>query len=494
MCEQTGPRYIKPCLGWSYNETAYRLVQGSEETGLKVFQASTPIKKPVATPAQSYSPATERQADATPVQSSTIPLESATEYRSLPRNNGAAGYPVPDLLTKNDKIRRVLARVDWARLRGDMKQEVATFRGLQEAETKFQEFESYIRAEGRNLNLPDGLCKPFERVLIQSTKAGAQPCPYILFTDFRTEEDVRKFHAALSRRKVRNQYYPPLRLCYELQKLSYNAANASVHVTGDLGHTLCGKTAIIEAGEARRLVTIGGIIQIDNNLYAMTAGHSPSAERSLDISPEADPSLDNPFDNSDFDDDIHSALVFDGLSISSEARSQRPGGHEKERHRRASTPAVVEFRGSSINGDDWSLHLIKDPLMALPNAFPGIDGIASYLTHPASQPVSSLVWLLAGVSGGRVVQMLPGIVTFPLPSGKWINAWKVSLVSTTSRLLLADGSTRFHSLISRFRIVGHIPQHLWKKATPAPGSLIGSAGKCSGMSSLATTLQHSFFR
>lgn len=387
---------------------------------------------------QSQFPTTLPKTDITKVPKLTLPPEATNGSSSSTESHCTDGHSVPDLLTKNNTLRRILERVNWAKLHGDTKQEVATFHGFQEAEEKFQDFESFIRAEGRNLGLPEG-CKPFERVLIRSGKNGAQPQPYILFTNFRSEADVRKYHAALSKRRVRNQYYPPLRLCYELQQLRYNAASANIHVAGDLGNTLCGKTAIIQSGNTRRLVTVGGIVQVDNKLYAMTAGHSPGAGENHSVSSDADSALDIPFDDSDFDDDLEPALIFGGPGTTSEARYQPTGGQDKVHNQRASTSVVVEFDGSSMEGDDWSLHLIKDPLLLLPNAFPGTDGTASsYMTYPASQPVSSLVWLLAGVSGCRVVQMLPSTVTFPLPSGKWIKAWKVSASGRFSCLLVAD--------------------------------------------------------
>jgi hypothetical protein len=323
--------------------------------------------------------------------------------------------------------------VDWTKLRGDTVQEVATFRELEDAETKFQEFESFIRAEGKYLGLPEG-CKPFERVLIQGSKAGTKPCPYIRFTNFRTEEDVRKYHAALSKRKVKYQYHPPLRLCYEIQRLNFHAAKANIQVEGDPGETLCGKTAVIEDGDTRRLVTIGGVIKVDNKLYAMTAGHDTTADKQLQSVSESESSFGSFTDDTEYDDDIESALICGGPSAASDdGRHPHRDGQTDQHHTLPGPPPLI-FRGSSMCGDDWSLHLIEDPMLALPNSFPGIDGASTeYMTDPASQPVLRVsgpkdAWLLAGVSGPRVVHMIPGIMSFPLPSGNWVSAWKVSPV------------------------------------------------------------------
>ena len=323
--------------------------------------------------------------------------------------------------------------MDWTKLRGDTVQEVATFRELEDAETKFQEFESFIRAEGKYLGLPEG-CKPFERVLIQGSKAGSKPCPYIRFTNFRTEEDVRKYHAALSKRKVKYQYHPPLRLCYEIQRLNFHAAKANIQVEGDPGETLCGKTAVIEDGDTRRLVTIGGVIKVDNKLYAMTAGHDTTADKQLQSVSESESSFGSFTDDTEYDDDIESALICGGPSAASDDERQPHRDGQTDQHHTLPGPPPLIFRGSSMCGDDWSLHLIEDPMLALPNSFPGIDGASTeYMTDPASQPVLRVsgpkdAWLLAGVSGPRVVHMIPGTMSFPLPSGNWVSAWKVSPV------------------------------------------------------------------
>ncbi|KAG8160259.1 hypothetical protein KVR01_009795 [Diaporthe batatas] len=385
-------------------------------------------KKSASPDAQSNPQTIELQTNAAPVELSATQSEAIIQ-QSLSAPNGVEPRPVPDLITRNDRIKRILDRVNWTKLRGDTVQEVVTFRGLEDAETKFQEFESFIRAEGKYLGLPEG-CKPFERVLIQGSKAGSKPCPYIRFTNFRTEEDVRKYHAALSKRKVKCQYHPPLRLCYEIQKLNFHAASADSNFEGDPGGTLCGKTAVVEDGGTRRLVTIGGLIRVDNKLYAMTAGHDTTADRQLQSISESESSFGASTDDTEYDDDIESALICGGPSTASDDGRQPHQDSRADEHRTKPGSATLTFHGSSMSGDDWSLHLIEDPLLALPNSFSRMDGVSiGFMTYPASQPVNSTTeaWLLAGVSGPRVVDMLPGVVSFPLPSGNWVSAWKVAL-------------------------------------------------------------------
>lgn len=382
-------------------------------------------KKPPSADAQSNCPTIERQANVAPAELPATQV-SPNAQQSLSRPNGIVTQPAPELITKNDTIRRILERVDWTKLRGDTVEEVATFQELEDAETKFQEFESFIRAEGKHLGLPEG-CKPFERVLIQGSKAGSRPDPYIRFTNFRTEEDVRKYHAALSRRKVKHQYHPPLRLCYEIQRLKFHAANAGIPFEGDPGETLCGKTAVIEDGDIRRLVTIGGVIQVDKKLYAMTAGHSSGAAESTS---ETESSHSPSSDYVEYDDDLESALICGGPSTDSDTGWQPHRDGHNDHNQNTPESAALTFYGSSMSGDDWSLHLIEDPLLALPNALPAINNFTTrYMTYPARQPFPGPVLLIAGVSGPLVVHMLPGVVSFPLPSGNWVSAWKVSRFS-----------------------------------------------------------------
>lgn len=362
---------------------------------------------------------------------------------------------MPDLITKNDRIRRILERVNWTKLRGDTVEEVATFRELDDAETKFQEFESFIRAEGKYLSLPEG-CKPFERVLIHGSIAGSKPCPYIRFTNFRTEEDVRKYHAALSKRKVKDQYHPPLRLCYEIQRLNYHADKAGTYAEGDPGTTLSGKTAVIENGDTRRLVTIGGVIQVGNKLYAMTAGHSAAAAEEMRSTSETESS--SPSSNDiEYNDDLDSALICGGPSTNSDTEFPPYRGGQNDQNQNTPESAALTFHGSSMSGDDWSLHLIDDPLLALPNAMPGMDNSTTrYMTSPARQPFPGLVWLIAGVSGPLAVLMLPGVVSLPLPSGNWVSAWKVSGVSLKNlQILFLLTKSRLHLIMYRLRAVPH---------------------------------------
>lgn len=370
----------------------------------------------------------ERQTGTELAQSSVTHSNSKVN-QTLSTTNGITAHTGPDVLTKKDRIHRILAMVNWTKVRRETVQQVVIFQEPEDAETKFQEFESFIRAEGRNLGLPEG-CKPFERVLIRGEQPGSKPCPYISFTNFRTEEDVRKYHAALSKRKVRQQYYPPLRLCYEIQRISYLAASASLHLEGNPGDTLCGKTATIEVDGERRAVTVGGVIQVDNKLYAMTAGHITTANQVDQAEPISGNSIDD-VDDSGYDEDIEPALIRGGPNTTYDAQAQPHQNPHNDRSQARTGSTTLNFGGSSMMGDDWSLHLIDDPLLALPNCFPGRGSATSeYMSYPASNPVSDSVLLLAGVSGHRIVPMLPGTVVFPLPSGNWINAWKVSITLT----------------------------------------------------------------
>lgn len=407
------------------HETLSGVVTGNTD---KLFKRKEPAKlvpQLQSAAAQPEVASIERQAGAEPAQSSVTQSDSKVN-QTLSTSNGITAYTGPDLLTKNDKIRRILAMVNWTKVRRDTVQQVAIFQEPEDAETKFQEFESFIRAEGRNLGLPEG-CKPFERVLIRGEKPGSKPCPYISFTNFRNEEDVRKYHAALSKRKVRHQYYPPLRLCYEIQRISYHAAGTSLHLEGNPGDTLCGKTAMVEGDGERRAVTIGGVIQVDHKLYAMTSGHSATDNQVDQAEPNSGNSNDD-VDDSGYDDDIEPALILGGPNTTHDVQSQPHSNPRNESLKARMGSTTLNFKGSNMTGDDWSLHLIDDRLLALPNSFPGRGAATTkYMTYPASHPVSDSVWLLAGVSGHREVSMLPGAVSFPLPSGNWINAWKVNI-------------------------------------------------------------------
>lgn len=337
-------------------------------------------------------------------------------------------------IERNRRVVQRLLQVKWTPI--DKVEETAEgFNGQEDAEKRFRMFQSFMDFEGTTLGLPDGISVHIERVLIR--EPGCQPAPYIRLTGFPNEDTVKSYHSILAKRKVREQYHPPLRLCYEIQRLgtSFLAAKPDGYLVGDQPlETLCGRLAKIGTDQKRRVVTIGGVVQVRGALRAITSGHlcyPPSGVGGLN----AEPFHEGMIDPRQYGDDVESALIL-----------EKREGRTEDSSREVSAPVGVpsssrhEIGEIELYGDDWSLITLQNPTLAFPNMFRVMSEVI-YLTVAAQRPISGQVTVLAGVSGFRSLQMSPGPVSFALPSGRRILTWK---------LIYGDGTRTFilHLLLS----------------------------------------------
>jgi ADP-ribosylation factor-like protein 8 len=96
----------------------------------------------------------------------------------------------------------------------------------EEAESKYQKFADFLRTASNDLARPEndplkyfrGRWIELDQVMLQSPEAGTQPQPYIRFAGPRDELEVKILHSSLSKRTIRKHYFPPLKICYALQK------------------------------------------------------------------------------------------------------------------------------------------------------------------------------------------------------------------------------------------------------------------------------------
>ncbi|EAQ90387.1 predicted protein [Chaetomium globosum CBS 148.51] len=150
-------------------------------------------------------------------------------------------------------------------------------------------------------------------VSIELDGSGAQT--YIWIDGLTRAEDIRDFHAVISQRKYR-KYYEPWKLCFKMVEVSYTSGE---EVDLDLGHdelTLC-ETLLreVRSGETR-ISTIGGLLEIDGCLVALTTSFAPPR---LPFGSEQDgegdvtvSSIATTLNDVDFPEDISEALVFKG--------------------------------------------------------------------------------------------------------------------------------------------------------------------------------------
>jgi hypothetical protein len=260
--------------------------------------------------------------------------------------------------------------------------------------------------------------------------------PYICIKGLMKDSEITSFHAILSQRSVR-AYYKPLKLCYD-KGLVERAASGATYQTNmsDTSDTLCGTLLRTEEpGQGVWISTIGGIIEVDKILYAVTTAHYPSiADSNSDESTPASTSsspgssvADTLVEEGEIDPDVEPALIIDTWK---EQENQRELAHASTssqvllpRPPKPTNPFFWPDLGNTtvLAGSDWRL-LTIDPLYQLPNCIPfqrsalriqqGGEGqiLANDLSPRYLQGYPILqskrrIFILAGVSG-----ICPGIL------------------------------------------------------------------------------------
>lgn len=356
-----------------------------------------------------------------------------------------------ETITGKGRILAILGKVEWTPILEGTIEEVECFTNFDNAETRFQEFKSYILQEGRALGLPHG-CKPYDRVLLRPEDAGSSPSPYIRFTGFRSREQVKRYHAVLSKNPLRKVYSPPLRLCYEICRLKFLAGpSQTLSIESAVKRSLCGSLAVLADEENARKVTLGGLLKTGREYSIITAGHRvpDDDDRSVDQDSSAS-SFESSLDLDDYDDDIFSPLILgdpaDGLSVDGPEDAWQPYTDAQssatvdetsklptislslpQTVMQSSKPAETFAPDTvKLSGEDWSLASISNPSLAMPNCFCLEDSTRPiYLVQPIDRPRRDRVWLLAGVTGQKSATMASSETQLPLPSGNWVTVWKV---------------------------------------------------------------------
>ncbi|KAK3349270.1 hypothetical protein B0T25DRAFT_569921 [Lasiosphaeria hispida] len=112
----------------------------------------------------------------------------------------------------------------------------------------------------------------------------------------------------MSQRKYRN-YYEPWKLCFWTTGVSGLAAETCYLCQDQDDMTFCGALVYVTTDDGSRVSTIGGLVEVDGQLYAMTTSHPPSPPIQ-GTSASASLSSAATLRDEDFPDDVGAALVF----------------------------------------------------------------------------------------------------------------------------------------------------------------------------------------
>lgn len=303
----------------------------------------------------------------------------------------------------------------------------------------------------------------------QSTGLNLGAQPYLCVTGLVDEANVQQMHAILSMKRYRKRYKMFFRgVCYTLDprySIELAATDAAIALDSSPSLTLCGAYVNAPLGGSTKSFTIGGIVEVGNLCYALTAGHiasRPVVEKSLSndhpniggavvgkgLNDEdwGDEDMENE-KNEDLDDIAGSGIIVDHWSLPVDVPVQVVNKILLTRKNECQDdPSLSRALGGVVaTGAEWSLITIKDDALRLPNLYedpassldvgtyhsssktqdPGKHSARKYLSGVGRAPSHRIVHILAGRSG-RCKGLLSCNESFVhLPSGEFITTWMI---------------------------------------------------------------------
>jgi hypothetical protein len=254
---------------------------------------------------------------------------------------------------------------------------------------------------------------------------------YICVCGVRDEEHAKCLHAVFSKKEVRSQYDPPMKICYRIGSIvPLGSDTRDVQFTKLSENSLCGARIRTRGDDAFHNSTAGGLVQVDNELYALTAIHTDPIN--IEKPTSFDPSK---IKEDEYDEDIEPALVIDEEGEKSGHPShEQPSAGEHLLSGNHSTP-IWDIRAS---GEDWALLDIKHYSKRLPNATrilsegSNLEEIC-YLSTVAKEPIPTAVEVLAGVSGVQPGYLLSEPSLLLTTTGFARSVWTVDLETTNCK-------------------------------------------------------------
>ncbi len=256
----------------------------------------------------------------------------------------------------------------------------------------------------------------FELVALRSDRIGSTSGETsICVRGLRSEYDIKLFHEVMSQTGIR-RLYSGLRLSYDQSGVTRPAREVNEdHFAGlPLGETLCGTQLVTRRqGEGGKWIewssTIGGIVQVDDALYAMTSPHKADDDDAQSRpASRGDGSRLSTLVDADYDDAVESALILDlpPLSESVSSRDNAAGKGVAQEPPSYLSPALITGTRATLEDRDNDWRLVP---LAASHCFPNSvqqplehtsKAKTTYLTEPLStRPSRRHVSILAGFSG-----------------------------------------------------------------------------------------------
>jgi len=265
------------------------------------------------------------------------------------------------------------------------------------------------------------------------------------------ESEITSFHAVLSQRSVRANY-KPWKLCYDKSLVETAASLATYQTnTSEAPQTICGTLLRTnEPGKGTWISTIGGIVEVDGEFFAVTSAHHPNH-----LDPISDESLldsasgsfgtsvaDTLVEKGLLDTEVEPALIIDtwkeqehgvelvnAVGAASVLLSKPP---------KPTNPFFWPDLNTTVReGSDWRL-LTVDEEHQLPNCIPFQQSTKGaqmpstatsplYLTADPLDLSKRAVYILAGVSGVCPGMLSNNVSFLNLGNDKPQIVWSVKL-------------------------------------------------------------------
>ncbi|KZL85867.1 hypothetical protein CI238_05755 [Colletotrichum incanum] len=267
------------------------------------------------------------------------------------------------------------------------------------------------------------------------------PCIRIAHGDFGHNQKIIKFHLKFS--SQRKLYDPRFNICYQTMK-DLSAVGRTVTIKTQPTESMCGVLASTGSGLNSHEFTIGGLLEVDGEIQALTAWHSEA--------------LGDLGSASETVEELVKRLLQDNGSLTDLERPNvvaRYRGQSKfEEDVRTSKskepqPDSVSSIGQILrSGPEWALISVSAPSMRLPNCMEvGIDNESSgeaikgfldisphrhmkYFSavEPAEESdAEPLVYVIAGMSGIIQAKVSRKLSPMRLDSGQRVRVWTLKL-------------------------------------------------------------------
>jgi len=404
-----------------------------------VLPAPAPAPEPalgLPDPALPPSPALVPTPAAAPSPDPTNPAQNVAQTQ----NAVAAGISILDVhvrLTVREKL-QTLVFASAMGLKADLTadftpQELESLRQFKAA------YDAHFTTLFRGRPMPSLV---FELVALKADRRrsgalGRTPMTSICVRGLRSEDEIKHFHQAMSRSATR-RLYRGVRLSYEMSLIERPAVEVSEDhedFPSSLGETLCGTRLVTQRpGHNPWTSTIGGIVQVGDDLYAMTSSHTPdNLEPASASASVADDTASSTLNDSDYDHDVESALVLDPPHMAPFSTPLKPPTIHGVPRAYGSRP--LSPRGPVlVHGQDWRLIRLSAN-RCFPNSVPReldhskTTGL-TYVTESSRKiPFHGRVLALAGCNGLCAGTLRSSPAFLSLPGSPSTEVWTVVMDS-----------------------------------------------------------------